>query len=135
MEHYNYGLRAEDRVAAAYARRKHATGYYERSRGAADITAVRGGRRLHIQVRSVRSSTARIMDVDRAFELISKRTADHELARLLAHAKRSGGQPAVALANGDYFWTWRIGRTRDGYEFKLLHHGWLPRLPLERESA
>jgi hypothetical protein len=135
MKHYNYGLRAEDRLAGAYSRRGYTTSYHERSRSPADIIVVRGGRRLHVQVKSVRSRTARIMDVEAAFDFISQRMSDSELVRLVTHAARSRGQPAVGLTNGDYYWTWRITAMRDEHIFSPLHQGWLPRLPLARQSA
>ena len=132
MKHYNYGLRAEDRLAGAYSRRGHTTSYYERSRGPTDIVVARGGRRLHIQVKAVRSQTARILDAATAFKAVSARLNDVQLATLVHAATESGGQPAVALTNGDYYWTWRLKRTRDGHDFRLVHHGWLPKRPLVR---
>ena len=134
MKNYWYGLRAEDRLAGAYARRGHLTGYYERSRGPADVTAIRGGRRLHIQVKSVRSNVIRVLDVETAFEIISRRLSEHDVSALIAHARRSGGQPAVALTNGDYYWTWRVRASRSEHVFTLLHDGWLPKRPLSRED-
>lgn len=132
MKNYNYGLRAKDRLAAAYSRRGHTTSFYERSRGPADIVIVRGGRRLHMQVKSIRSRTTRIVDADAAFEIVSSRLSDHDLTRLTSHATASGGQPAIGLTHGDYYWTWRLRAVREGYDFELLHHGLLPTRALER---
>lgn len=132
MKHYNYGLRAEDRLAGAYARRGHATSYYERSRGPADLFVTRGARRLYIQVRSTRSKTVRIADASAAFVVLSGRLREKDLERLVAHATRNRGQPAVGLTHGDYYWTWRVRVGRNEYGFDLLHHGWLPKRPLGR---
>jgi hypothetical protein len=127
MKNYHYGLRAEDRLADAYSRRGHATSYYDRSRGPADVFMTRGARRLYVQVRSTRSKTVHIVNERQALAFASSRLRDRDIDRLIAHAKRNGGQPAVGFTNGDYYWTWRIFVSRSEYTFELLHHGWLPK--------
>lgn len=135
MKNYFYGIRAEDRLAGAFARRGYTTSYYERSRGPADIFVARGGRRLYVQVRSTRSISARIPDADAALAFISSRLSDRDISRLVRHARGTRGQPAVGLTHGGYYWTWRIHVTPDEYVFDLLHDGWLPKRPLGRSEV
>ena len=133
MKHYNYGIKAENRLAAAYKRRGHTTRYSEGSRGPSDIFVVRGARRLAIQVKATRGTTVRINDSLQAAEHLRQRVSKGELKKLVAHIKR-GWQPAVGLTNGDYYWTFRVHRRGDDHEFELLHDGHLPKRPLVRRS-
>src|SRR5216684_3235704 len=122
MEHFRYGIKQEDRLAAALRRRGHDTGYYDGSRGAIDVTADKGGRHLDIQVKAVRSGSARITDEAAALDHLNVRLSKSHETRLMRSSHARGRQAAVALVNGNYFWLWRL--TKDSYE--LLHDGWLP---------
>lgn len=128
MRNFPYGLKQEDRVAAALRRRGHSTGYYPASRGPVDITADRGGLHLDLQVKSVRARTARIETAADALTFVLARVSSAERTRLRLASRRSGRRPALALVNGDYHWIFVLS----GRDVTLYHHGWLPRKPLAR---
>lgn len=124
MEKYHYGIRQEDRLAGALSALGYTTGYSPGSRGPADLSAERGGRRLLIQVKAVATATRRIKNNDNAtaWEVMRERMSNSEFIRLHQMADRAGRMSAAALANGDRYWLWvRYARG----EYELLHHDWL----------
>lgn len=125
MKHFRYGIRKED-LLAAWLKRNRWTPYYRTgSRGAHDLEATRGNRRILIQMKSTRQYLTGEADA-RAHTISSFSYAAQSRLTRAANLRRA--TPLVAVSSGNYFWV--FDPRQGGYA--LLHDGWLPRRPLRR---
>jgi len=126
MEHFPYGIKKEDLVAALLRRFGFETYYSRGSRGAGDLVASAGRRRLLVQVKSTRK---KVMDARNALRHALGAFKRQHQTRLSRAANLLGAVPVLAFSSGSYVWMFDPREDR----FDVLHHGWLPRRAARRQ--